>query len=382
MLSVAQTGEPTARVPADGRALPDLAAPPPVDPSGGLSRWSASLEAIAFTRSNSASYVLVSRLPGATTTFGQTQSLTGTEAFNSNQFDQGFSVGPRLTLAYRPDPSRRFELSYLAILNLKTENTIGPEDPGNWYVMRAPGFWQTQDFYYQGMTWAAKTELHSLEANARFDFSRDLEFLAGFRWLRLKDSLTGSLTPADTNEPSWKLGGCAAVDNLPPYDSIVGTKLPGTARPCAAGDVVSGYPAFWTTGTANDLFGLQAGIEGTFVAIGPLSLRGVAKVGVYDNRAKQDAAVSMQKQMYYASARLNRLAFAGQAGFQAKYTLGRNLSATLGYELLWLDRVAMAPDQIHLTASVSSPGSVTATGVDTGASVLLQGFTAGLAYAF
>ncbi len=200
----------------DGRASPDLAVRPPDDPSAGSSRWTASLEAIAFTRSNSASRVLVSRLPGATT-FGNTQALVGTEAFNSNQFDQGYAVGPRFTVRYRADTNRRFELSYLAVLDLAAENTIGPENPANWYVMRAPGFWQTQDFYYQGMAWASKTDLHSLEANARFEFTKDLEILAGFRWLRLKDSLTGSLTPADTNEPSWKIGGCAAVDNLSPY---------------------------------------------------------------------------------------------------------------------------------------------------------------------
>ena len=377
----ADAGAVPAPAPIDGRASPDLAVRPLDDPFAGSSRWTASLEAIAFTRSNSVSRVLVSRLPGATT-FGQTQALVGTEAFNSSQFDQGYAVGPRFTVQYRAEANRRFDLSYLAVLDLKAESTIGPEDPANWYVMRAPGFWQTQDFYYQGMAWASKSDLHSLEANARFEFTRDLEILAGFRWLRLKDSLTGSLTPADTNEPSWKIGGCAAVDNLPPIESAGATTLPGTARPCAAGGVVGGYPAFWTTGTTNDLLGLQAGVEGTFLTIGPLSVRGVAKAGVYDNRAQQDAAVSMQKQMYYANAKTDRLAFAGQGGVQARYTISRNLSATLGYELLWLDRVALAPGQIDLTASVSSPGSVTATGVDTGASILLQGFTAGFQYTF
>ena len=90
----------------------------------------------------------------------------------------------------------------------------------------------------------------------------------------------------------------------------------------------------------------------------------------------------MKKQMYHASAQLNRLAFAGQGEIRAKYTVNRNTSVKVGYEMLWLDRVALAPGQIDLTTSVSSPGSVTATGVNNESSVLLQGFTIGLEYAF
>jgi len=92
-------------------AQPASGARPPVDQSIDLLRWTVSLEAVAFSRSNSESQVLVSRLPGATTTFGQTQAMAGTEAFNSNQFDQGHSIGPRLTLRYQADANHRFELS-------------------------------------------------------------------------------------------------------------------------------------------------------------------------------------------------------------------------------------------------------------------------------
>jgi hypothetical protein len=158
--------------------------------------------------------------------------------------------------------------------------------------------------------------------------------------------------------------------------------LPGTAQACAAGGAVGGYPPFWATSTTNDLFGLQAGAEGTFLTIGRLAVGGIAKAGVYDNRARQSAAVSMEKQVYHATARGDRLAFVGQGGIQATYTVTRKLSAKIGYELLWLDRVALAPGQIAETFSGTNPTSETATGVDTGSSVLLQGFTAGFVYSF
>jgi hypothetical protein len=342
-----------------------------------------SLEAVALERSNGVSRTLVSRLPGATTTFLETQSMAGTEAFNSDQFDHGHAVSPRFTLTYHADAGHRLELSYLAVLNLDATRTVGPDNPVNWYVMRAPGFWQTQDFYYQGMSWAATTDLYGLEANARFAFPRNLELLVGFRWLRLNDSLTGSLTPADRNDPAWKTGACASgtsADEI--LASIGGMTLPGTAQACAAGEAVDGYPPFWTTTTTNDLFGLQAGAAGTFLTIGRLALGGVVKAGVYDNRARQSAAVSMEKQVYHASARGDRLAFVGQGGVQATYTVTRTLSVKVGYELLWLDRVALAPGQISETFSGTNPTSETATGVDTGSSVLLQGFTAGFVYSF
>lgn len=327
--------------------------------------------------------MLVSRLPGATTTFYQTQSMAGSEAFNSNQFDQGASVGPRITLSYRGDAGYRLDLSYLAVRDLWGKQTTGPENPGDWYVMRAPGFWQTQDFYYQGMNWASNASLQSLELNATSRYSTGIEWLAGVRWLRLDDTLTGSLTPADANQPAWKQGGCASGSTQDEIAaSVLGMTLPGTAQVCAAGGVVSGYPPFWTANTANDLFGVQAGAQGTLVDTGRLSLSGVAKAGVYANRARQDAAVSMEKQMYDAGAQQVGLALAVQAGVQVRFAFSTNLSAKLGYELLWLDRVALAPGQIGETLCVSTPGSVSATGVNLGSSLLLQGFTAGIELLF
>lgn len=380
--AIAQSGDGPGRAPVAAQGSPVLADRAPVERSVDAPRWTLELEAVAFRRSDSANRTLVSSLPGAAT-FGQTEHQAGAEVFNSNQFDAGHAAGPRLTLKYRSDAGGRWEVSYLAVLGLDATRTIGPENPANWYVMRAPGFWQTQDFHYQGMTWAAQTDLHSVEANARQGFAGDFELLAGFRWLRLKDTLTGSLTPSDTREPAWKVGGCATGPSLEAiFESIDAMTLPGTAQACAAGPAVAGYPPFWTTTTTNDLLGLQAGVEGTLVTFGRFSLGGIAKAGAYGNRARQSAAVSMKKEVYVAGAQRNRLAFVAQGGIQARYAFSKNLSGRLGYEVLWIDRVALAPGQLDQTFSGSNPTSETATGVDTGSSVLLQGFTAGFAYVF
>ena len=347
------------------------------DKSKSASHWALSIEAINLKRSNnSVNQPLVSTLPG-TYTFGQTASTPASEVFNSNQLQQGGAVGPKLTLDYLGDSGYGFELSYFNVQNLNASNTIGPSNPGNWYIMKAPGFWQTQDFAYQGMTWASTTSLYSAEASAKFKASDSFNFLAGLRWLQLKDSLVGSLSPVDQNVPLWKTGGC------PPGVSGIGDiTLSQTTQACASGAVIGGYPPFWSTSTRNNLLGLQIGAQGTILEIGRLSFGGSLKAGIFNNQATQSNDVSITKIMYSASATSNQIAYSGEGAIQMKYLLASDLSIKMGYQLLWLDRVALAPGQIPYVYSGASPTSVTARGVNTSSNILFQGGTVGLEYSF
>lgn len=345
------------------------------------SRWKLALEAIALGRSNSSTkQTLVSKVPG-TESFLATTTAEGTEALNSNQFQQGVAVGPKFTATYQVHPGYEWELTYFNVLNLHASMTIGPENPLNWYVMKAPGtfpsFWQTQDFPNQGMTWGSTTNLYNAELNARFANSKHLNWMAGFRWIQVNDSLVGSLTPADRNVPAWKAAPypCGFSLDHPTLVEINGC-------PGAAGAAVSGYPPFWVTSTTNNLFGLQAGAEGIVLESGPWSLGGAFKAGIYANRATQSAWVSMQKQVYYASATRSGSAFAGEGRIEVRYLIGTGVAVKLGYEFLWLDRIALAPGQISQTYSGLNPTSETATGVNTGSNVLFQGATLGMEYAF
>ncbi len=347
------------------------------DASKSISHWNFSVEAIALSRSNnSVNQPLVSTLPGSSS-FAQTAYIPASEVFNSNQFQQGSAVGPKLTLDYLGDSGYGFELSYFNVNNLNASNTIGPSNPGNWYIMKAPGFWQTQDFAYQGMTWASTTSLYSAEANAKIKASDSFNFLAGLRWLQLKDSLVGSLSPADQNVPLWKTGGC------PPGVSGIGDiTLSQTTQACASGAVVGGYPPFWSTSTRNNLLGLQIGAQGTILEIGRLSFGGSLKAGIFNNQATQSNDVSITKIMYSASATSNQIAYSGEGVIQMKYLLASDLSIKMGYQLLWLDRIALAPGQIPHVYSGTSPTSVTARGVNTSSNILFQGGTVGLEYSF
>jgi hypothetical protein len=60
---------------------------------------------------------------------------------------------------YHDDSGYSVELSYFNVFNQSATRSFGPDNPADWFVMRAPGgFWQTQDFPYQAMAWSASTQ--------------------------------------------------------------------------------------------------------------------------------------------------------------------------------------------------------------------------------
>jgi hypothetical protein len=345
----------------------------PVDPPQSAPRWTFSTEAIVLGRTGGANQTLVGLLPGSTQ-FAATQnaSALAAEAFNSNQFWQGFSAGPKISVTYHDESGYGAEFSYFNIFTQSATKTVGPTNPADWLVMHAPGaFWQTQDFAYQGMAWKDATNLYNAEANGRLDLSPGVTVLGGFRWLQLNDRLVGWLTPADRNASTWKT---SCLEPSPP--------------PCALSDVSSGakastYPPFWTAKTQNNLYGAQIGVDAKLLELGRFSIDGLIKAGVFDNNAEQSALVSMAKTLFPTQAATNHAAFVSEAGLQAKYQLAKGLALKAGYEALWLDGVALAPGQIRETYTTAPPAvSARALGVNSGSNVLFQGATVGLEYSF
>ncbi|MGJ4907253.1 hypothetical protein [Bradyrhizobium sp. HKCCYLS2033] len=243
--------------------------------------------------------------------------------------------------------------------------STGPETPAQWLVMKAPGsFWQTQDYSYQSMVWRDDTRLHSLEAEARLELSPRTTLLLGVRWLQLRDQLQGTLTPDDLGEPAWKLLGAVTLPN---------------AVPLANSSIVVN-PPFWTTTTMNNLYGIQVGARSELWQIGRLSVEGVIKAGLYDNRSRQTTLVSMAKQLFPASAATSAAAFVAEGGLVAKYRLTGSVTLKFGVDALWFDGVALAPAQIQKVST--TPTSVSASGVDHRGTTLFRGMSFELDYAF
>jgi hypothetical protein len=356
---------------ADSEGLPPSRSLPKRRLTRSTPRWIVSAEAIVLGRIGGVSQTLVARVPGVVP-FDLTSTAPGTEAFNSNQFQQGFSAGPNISLIYHDDSGYGAELSYFNIFDQSTTKAIGPDSQADWLVMKAPGnFWQTQDFAYQAMAWKSTTNLYNAEANGRLDLSSRVTMLAGFRWLQLNDNLQGTLTPADRTAPTWK---------LIPYPGPTLFQIEQLPLDGPAGN----YPPFWNTRTTNNLYGVQIGVDAKMLEFGHFSLDGLIRTGIFDNNAEQSTGVSLRKVVYPSQATTNQAAFVSEGGLQLKYQVIKGLALKGGYKALWLDGVALAPGQIQETSSTStSTGStVRALGVNCGSGVLFQGATAGLEYSF
>jgi hypothetical protein len=351
---------------AENAALPASPDETPVDQTAkqpvGASRWTISIEAIGLDRAGGVNRTLVERVPGDVP-FIATATAAGGAALNSNQLQPGFSAGPKVDLIYHGVAGFDVELAYFNIFNRSISKSIGPDSPPDWLVMKSPGtFWQTQDYPNQAMAWKVASALYGAEANARFNLSDTVTLLAGVRWLRLDDSLVGTLPPADLTAPTWKSNLLTTISQITP------------------GGPAGNYPPFWTTNTTNNLYGAQIGVAGTILRSGPWSLAGLLKLGLFDNDAEQSTGVSLEKVVHPSTARTNHASFVGEAGLQVKYRIFDGLTLQAGYEALWLAGVALAPGQIQETNTVGT--NVRALGVNCGSAVLFNGITTGLEYSF
>ena len=332
-------------------------------------RWTISAEAIVFDRVGTANRTLVERVPGAVS-FDKIPTTPGTPALNSTDLNQGFSPGFRLGATYHADPKYDLELSFFHVSGWDSTRSIGPDNPPNWLVMRAPGiFFQTQDFTYQSMTWDYSTELYNAEFNLRYNLSRWLTLLGGFRWVQLNENLQGTIPPPDRILPLWKLDPNSTLFDVARFENLPGIPAAGA------------FPPFWNTSTRNNLYGFQIGADGKLFERGRFSIDGLIKVGGYWNHASESTGVSLEKVVYPTGAKTDHPAFVGEAGLQCKYQFARWLALKASYEALWLYGVALAPGQIQETYE-SGPTSIAATGVNSGSNVLLHGVTAGLECSF
>jgi hypothetical protein len=127
--------------------------------------------------------------------------------------------------------------------------------------------------------------------------------------------------------------------------------------------------------TNNHLYGLQIGAEPYLGGTGgPLRLDGLFKVGIYGNHAVQGTASPLSGSSIEVGR--NSAAFVGEVGVAIVYRLNRFMALRGGYELLWIQRVALAPDQ-----SATTNLAVSAATVDLD-KALLHGATACVEFAF
>lgn len=219
-------------------------------------------------------------------------------------------------------------------------------DPGATYQMRTSSSLQDFDINLKG----------------RRQTGRLLRFGFGYRNIQFNEggfaALRGSFNTVDTD-------GDETPGNNDPNDGLSNAAL--TAVPGAGLTLASGAGGFFentlptlpdqllftsVTSATNQLNGVQATLDATFLESEYFSIGGYAKAGVYHNRASgsvtetyQDLQNGLSKYSRSFSDRRDRAAFAGNLGVTGTVFLRENLRLFGAYELMYLSGVALAPDQ-------------------------------------
>lgn len=193
------------------------------------------------------------------------------------------------------------------------------------------------------------SKLYSFELNMNHEVTENIEAIAGFRYVRLKDNLNLNIPDAETS-----------LFNLP-----VPTSLQSEA--------------------SNDLFGGQIGARARLWEASRFSLTTDFKGGIYGNGARQASSITTTVPFFgdrvaFANDRNDTVAFVGEWTLQGNYRLTDRWSVDLGYQLLWIDGVAVGTEQLaasnYSLPIFGGPGN----GIDSHDHVFYQGIMFGVDY--
>jgi hypothetical protein len=119
-----------------------------------------------------------------------------------------------------------------------------------------------------------------------------------------------------------------------------------TARVGSPGNY--GHPFYYTYATRNDLYGGQIGAAVTlWDRCGPFRANCLTRAGLYGNTASNqyDGVDSFGDYALLSTDRKSTTAFVGDVNFTAAYQLTKHVALQGGYQLLWIQGVAVAGDQ-------------------------------------
>ena len=132
---------------------------------------------------------------------------------------------------------------------------------------------------------------------------------------------------------------------------------------------------FYETESRNDLFGAQLGAR-IRRCLGQFSWEATGKAGIFGNQAGQEQVFidfpnfPLRPQ---TSASGGSTAFVGELNLTGIYQLNRVWALRAGYNLMWIEGVALAPDQLDFTFT-----STSGTGLNRSGSLFLHGVNVGL----
>ena len=272
------------------------------------------------------------------------------EIFNFSQFSFDYEPGVDVSLIRHLDSGDSIELRYLGVWDTG-DHIVSPTYPGgDVYYNTNP----VTAAYFAGntiLTTDYDSEFHSAEINLGSPRFGAINFLMGFRYLRLNERFVANFDFIDT----------------------------------------PGAYANWDAHVTNDLYGVQVGGEGVLLSRGRLQVQGAGRAGLCGIHAQHtlnwrsvDPSNPSGDNNTAGLAHENDVAFIGEVGLTGQYQLYRNLAVFAGYQLLWLDGVATASGQIKSTPDVFPylplPASIPRFGINSNSDVFYQGFNVGVEF--
>ena len=260
----------------------------------------------------------------------------GAALLNADEFDFDWEMGLDISAMYHRRPNAAVDFRYMWLGDHSDTVAYTLPAPTNVIVHTEP------TTFFAGNTAGTATfasQLHSFELNdRRTNGCRTL--LYGFRYVNIADESLSALLD-----------------------------YPG-----------SGEAARWDAD--NNLYGLQIGAERSLSA-GNMLLSAGGKAGVY--YADMETSFDLDRNYdgtidAFAEANDADVAFLGELAFAASYSLTDRLSLRAGYQLLWLEGVAVGTEQVAATEPFNAVGRI-GTRVDCGG-IFYHGASTGLQYTY
>ena len=264
--------------------------------------------------------------------------------FTTRSLSYHFEPGLRARLGYEFNDCNAIEVGYMGLFDARTHQTVARD--GSLAIPGDLGLYSNDFFGADAMQLKYSSRLHSVEVNCVkrcecccCDCCSGLtrrhwrEWFVGFRYLTLDEQF-----------------------NIRSTDLEEGT-----------GD--------YNIRTQNDLFGGQIGGR-CGRSWGRLGVDATGKAGVFGNSSRQRQFVSDFPSPFLLRPLTGdeggHVAFVGELGLSLRYQLSTAWTLRTGYNLMWIEGVALAPDQLDFTntdtsgSHLASDGGVFLHGVNVG----------------
>lgn len=234
------------------------------------------------------------------------------EQLNAEDFDFSWNTGLDVSLLRRRWDDNAMELRYLDLGQLHADAFVLANANNLVFNSMPPVFFPN----VQSIDSRYTSEVRSFEANYHFAVYDTIHYLAGFRYVGLHDDLTAIL---DANPQAF----------------------------------------LYRATTRNNLYGAQVGVLG--FQHGPICrslwTSAFAKIGVFGNDARHQSLIDTGVARLTVDDSDGNASWVGELGFVTQLPVTSRLSIHGGYSMLWLERIAIASDQMQVSDFFNSTGS-------------------------